>query len=149
VRVDIVVAPEQEQAMTALPPKRLQMAQVFMAAVGRSDVETAVGLLSTKATYRVEGVHALSGTFSADQIVDHLLTMIRRTAGTFDVTKFDDWLVGELYVGCVVQVTFHAEGRRYSGHVMFLFRFDRADLIDKVMVFFEDSDGVSRFFGGA
>jgi hypothetical protein len=133
--------------MTEPSPKRLQLAQDFMAAIGRSDVEGAINLLSPIATYRVEGVHSLSGTFSADEVVDHLLTMIRRTSGTFDATKFDDWLIGELYAGCVVQVTFHAEGRRYSGHVMFLFRFDSTDLIDRVTVFFEDAEVISRFFG--
>ena len=73
--------------------------------------------------------------------------MIQRTSGTFDVTKFDDWLIGDLYAGCVAHVTFHAEGRRYAGQVMFLFRFDRADLIDRVTVTFEDVEAVSRFFG--
>jgi ketosteroid isomerase-like protein len=119
-----------------------------MAAIERSDVEGAVSLLSPTATYRVEGVHSLSGTFSAHEVVDHLLAMIQRTSGTFDATKFDDWLIGEHYAGCIVQVTFHADGRRYSGQVIFLFRFDQADLIDRVTVMFEDADAISRFFGG-
>jgi ketosteroid isomerase-like protein len=134
--------------MTEGSPKRPQLAQHFMAAIGRSDVEGAISLLSATATYRVEGAHSLSGTFSADEVVDHLLSMIQRTSGTFDATKFDDWLIGEHYAGCVVEVTFHAEGRRYSGQVIFLLRFDGADLIDKVTVFFEDAEGISRFFGG-
>ena len=50
-------------------------------------------------------------------------------------------------MGSVVNVTFHATGRRYSGHVLFLFRLDRVDLIDRVNVFFDDRDAVSRFFG--
>jgi ketosteroid isomerase-like protein len=118
-----------------------------MAAIGRSDIEGAVTLLSPTATYRVEGDHSLSGSFSVDEAVDHLLMMVQRTSGTFDITKFDDWLIGEHYVGCVVQVTFHANGRRYTGHVLFLFRFDGSDLIDSVTVHFEDAEGISRFFG--
>ena len=118
-----------------------------MTCVGRSDVDGAMGLLSKTATYRVEGIHSLSGTYSADEIVDHLVEMIRRTSGTFDATKFDDWLIGEYHVACVVKVTFHSEGRRFSGHVVFLFRFDSGDLIDRVNVFFDDADAVSRFFG--
>jgi hypothetical protein len=65
-----------------------------MTFVGRSDVDGAVGLLSHTATYSVEGVNSLSGTFSADEIVDHLVAMFERTSGTFDATKFDDWLIG-------------------------------------------------------
>jgi hypothetical protein len=118
-----------------------------MTSVGSSDVDGAIGVLSQTATYRVEGVHSLSGTFSAGEIVDHLIAMISRTAGTFDATKFDDWLIGEHYAGCVVEVTFHAERRRYSGQVVFLFRFDSVDLIDRVNVFFDDADAISRFFG--
>ena len=64
-----------------------------------------------------------------------------------DATKFEDWLTGEHYVGCVVQVTFHAERRRFSGRVVYLLRFDEADLIDRVTVFFEDADAISRFLG--
>jgi ketosteroid isomerase-like protein len=133
--------------MTDTLPKRLRLAQDFMAAIGRSDVDGAMGLLSPTATFRVDGDHLLSGTFSADAVVGHLLTMVQRTSGSFDVTKFDDWLIGESYAGCVIQVTFHAEGRRYSGQVVFLLRFDSADQIDSVSVCFEDADAVSRFFG--
>jgi ketosteroid isomerase-like protein len=136
-----------EQAMTEPSLHRLQLAQHFMAAIGRSDVDGAVGLLSPTATYRVQGVHSMSGTFSADEVVDHLLTLIRRTSGTFDATKFDDWLSGEHYAACVVQVTFHGEGRRFSGQVMFLLRFDVAHLIDRVTVYFEDAEAIARFFG--
>jgi hypothetical protein len=134
--------------MTETPPHRLQRAQRFMVAIGSSDVEGAIRLLSPTATYCVEGAHALSGTFTADEVVDHLLAMVRRTSGTFNATKFDDWLIGEHYAGCVVQVTFHADGRRFSGQVMFLFKFDSTDLIDRVTVFFEDAESISRFFGG-
>jgi hypothetical protein len=70
-----------------------------------------------------------------------------QASGTFDATKFDDWLIGEHYAGCVVEVTFHAAARRYSGQVVFLFRFDSVDLIDRVNVFFDDADAISRFFG--
>jgi len=143
---DTAVVAEQEQTVAEHP--RLQISQQFMAAIGRSDVDGACSLLSPTASYHVEGDHSLSGTFSADQVVEHLLTLIRRTSGTFDATKFDDWLIGDLYAACVVQVTFHADGRRFSGRVIFLFRFDGADLIDRVTVLFEDGDAIARFFGG-
>ena len=97
--------------------------------------------------YRVEGVHPLAGTFSANEAVEHLQTLIQRTSGTLDTTKFEDWLTGDYYVGCVVQVTFHAKRRRFSGRAVFLLRFDDVDQIDRVTVFVEDADALSRFFG--
>jgi hypothetical protein len=118
-----------------------------LACIGRSDIDGAVSLLSSSAVYRVEGVHSLAGTFSADEVVDHLQTLIQRTSGTIDATKFEDWLTGERYVGCVVQMTFHAKSRRFSGRVVFLLRFDTAELIDQVTVFFEDADALLRFLG--
>ena len=133
--------------MTGLSPNRLQVAQKFMTCLGRSDVDGVIKLLSSDATYHVIGDHLLSGTFSADEIMGHLTALITSTSGTLDATKFDDWLIGDQFVACVTQITFHGTGRRFSGHVVFLFRFDIVDLIDRVSVFYEDADAVSRFFG--
>jgi ketosteroid isomerase-like protein len=133
--------------MPEAAPTRLQLAQQFMDSISRYDADGAAGLLSPKAIYRVEGANALSGTFSADEIVNHLLSVFRRTSGTLDATKFDDWLIGDYHVVCLFQVTFHAAGRRYSGQIVYLFRFDNEDRIDKVNVFFEDPDAFSRFIG--
>jgi ketosteroid isomerase-like protein len=127
--------------------KRLQLAQQFMACIDRADVDGAVKLLSPSATYRVEGVHPLSGIFSADEVVDHLHALIERTSGTMDATKFEDWLTGEHYVGCVVSVTFQAKSRRFSGRVVYMMKFDTVDLIDRFTVFFEDVEALSRFLG--
>ena len=133
--------------MTAPSPSRLQLAQRFITSLGRSDVDGVVKLLSPDATYRVVGDHSLSGTFSAGEIVDHLMALITSTSGTLDATKFIDWLVGDQFVACVTQIAFQGMGRRFSGHVVFLFRFDSIDLIDSVTVFYEDAEAVSRFFG--
>ena len=72
----------------------------------RADVDGVIKLLSSSAKYRVEGVHPLAGTFSADEVEDHLHTLIQWTSGTMDATKFEDWLIGEHYLGCVVQSRF-------------------------------------------
>lgn len=133
--------------MSQASGKRLQLAEQFVASVNRGDADGAFSLLSSSAIYRVEGVHPLAGTFSADEVVDHLRSLIQRTSGTIDATKFEDWLIGEHYVGCVVQVTFHAKRRRFSGRVIYLLRFDDADLIDRVTVFFEDAGAMARFIG--
>ncbi|MGH3628039.1 MAG: hypothetical protein ACRDRL_11450 [Sciscionella sp.] len=127
--------------------KRLQLAEQFVACIDRADVEGATKLLSSSAEYRVEGVHPLAGTFLADEVEDHLRALVQRTSGTMDPTKFEDWLTGEHYVGCVLRVTFHANRRRFAGRVFYLLRFDDVDLIDQFTVFFEDADAISRFLG--
>jgi hypothetical protein len=148
VRADgITVGRLQEKMMSEATRKRLQLAEQFVASIGRADVDGAVRLLSSSVTYRVEGVHPLVGTFSADEVVDHLHALVQRTSGTMDATKFEDWLTGEHYVGCVVQVTFHAKRRRFSGRVFYLMKFDTVDLIDRFTVFFEDAEALSRFLG--
>jgi ketosteroid isomerase-like protein len=133
--------------MSEASRKRLQLAQQFVASVDRADVDGAISLLSSSAVYRVEGVHPLSGTFSANEVVDHLHDLIQRTSGTMDATKFEDWLTGEHYAGCVAQVSFHSKRRRFSGRVIYLMRFDDVDLIDRITVFFEDADAMSRILG--
>jgi ketosteroid isomerase-like protein len=137
----------QEKVMSETSRKRLQLAQQFMDCIGRRDVDGVLKLLSSSATYRVEGVHSLAGTFSGGEVEDHLHTLIQRTSGTLEATKFDDWLIGEHYVGCVVQVTFHAKSRRFSGRLVYLLRFDEIDQIERVTVLFEDADALSRFLG--
>jgi ketosteroid isomerase-like protein len=137
----------QEKMMSEASQKRLQLAEQFVASIGRADVDGAVRLLSTNVVYRVEGVHPLAGSFSAAEVMGHLQMLIQRTSGTMDATKFEDWLTGEHYVGCVVQVTFHAKRRRFSGRVFYLMKFDTADLIERFTVFFEDAEALSRFLG--
>jgi YceI-like domain/FAD binding domain len=61
---------------------------------------------SPGATHQVLGLHALAGTFSTPaEIVEHHDGLASCTMGTFEATKWDDWLVGEEYVGCVARFT--------------------------------------------
>jgi len=48
---------------TEQPPSRLQIAQSLAAHFGHRDFDQYIGLLSEDVTYRVDGNHALSGTF--------------------------------------------------------------------------------------
>lgn len=133
--------------MSQPPPDRLQLAQQFLSYVGRPDIEAAISMLSPSAVYQVSGLHSLAGTFSTpEEMVNHLLTLAGRTAGTLETTKWEDWLVGEEHVALVARVQIQAKGELYSGRQVYLLRFDGADLITKITVFFEDAAAATRFF---
>lgn len=129
------------------PSSRLQLAQRFISYIVSADVAEALPMLSPAATYHVVGLHSLAGSFSTpEDIVNHLLTLAGRTSGTLEATKWDDWLVGDLHVAGLATVQMQAEGALYSGRQVFMMRFDRADLIDKITIFFEDAAAATSFF---
>jgi ketosteroid isomerase-like protein len=134
--------------MTEAVRDRRNLAQEFLSLLSRPDVARATEMLSPGATYQVLGLHALAGNFSTPaEIVEHLDALANWTSGTFDATKWEDWLVGEEYVGCVARIHMQAEGRIYSGRQVYVMRFTTSDLIDHITVFFEDSAAAARFFG--
>jgi ketosteroid isomerase-like protein len=128
-------------------PRRLRIAEHFLALLGRADTKPVLDLLSSTARYHVSGMHALSGTYSSsDEILAHLQELAVRTNGTLEATKWDDWLVGDFHVAAIGQLHMQANGQIYEGRHVFLFAFDTSDKIDAVTVFYEDSAAASRFF---
>jgi ketosteroid isomerase-like protein len=126
---------------------RLRTAERFLAQLGRSDVESVLGLLSPTATYHVSGMHALSGTFSTpEDILGQLRALAARTNGTVEATKWDDWLVGDYHVAGVGRLRMQSNGQIYEGRHVFLFTFDTNDKIDAITVFYEDPAAAMRFF---
>lgn len=129
---------------------RLDRTQQFVTHIGRRDVEEAVDLLSAKVVYHVPGSHALSGTFAGpDAVRAHLLKLDDRARGTFEATKWEDWLVGEHHVAALADFTMSADGRLAASRVLYLFKFDIADLIVGISVFFDEESFALRFFGPA
>jgi ketosteroid isomerase-like protein len=130
------------------PQHRQQLAQRFLESLGRCDVAPTIEMLDAAATYQVPGLHALAGTFSGpDEMVEHLDSLARRTTGTYEATKWEDWLLGQEYMAAVARIEMQGGGRRYSGRQVFVLRFTRTDQIDHLTVYFEDSAGVARFIG--
>jgi hypothetical protein len=126
---------------------RLRTAEQFVALLGRTDIEPVLGLLSPTATYHVSGMHALSGTFiTPEDIGHHLQDLADRTNGTMEVTKWDDWLIGDYHVAGIGKVQMQENLQRYEGRHVFIFKFDTSDKIDAVTVFYEDPAAAVRFF---
>lgn len=110
-------------------------------------MEPVLDLLSPTATYHVSGMHTLSGTFSTpEDIIRHLEELAVRTHGTMEITKWDDWLVGEYHVAGIGQMHMQGNLQRYEGRHVFLFGFDTEDKINSVTVFYEDPAAALRFF---
>jgi ketosteroid isomerase-like protein len=132
----------------AAPPTRLDVAQQFVMHIGRREIDQVVELLAPSVTYRVLGHHALAGTFSGrEEVSKHLVHLDDRASGTFDTIKYEDWMVGQDHVVGLAVISMGAAGRLFTGRAVFLFKFDGADRIVAIAVFFEDEDSAARFFG--
>jgi len=132
----------------AAPPTRLEIAQRFLLHLGHRGAEESMELLSPDVSYRVPGRHALSGTFAGrEKVKQHLRDLDEAARGTFEATKWEDWLVGEHYVAAVASFTANAGGRLLATRVLYLVRFDVAGLIAGIEVYFGDESSPSRFFG--
>jgi hypothetical protein len=127
--------------------RRLAIAETFLSCLGRSDPQAAIDLLSPTACYHVSGMHSLSGDFhSPVEILRHLESLASLTKGTVDVTKWEDWLIGEHHVAAIGELRMSAESQRYSGLHVFLFAFNEDDSVEHISVFYEDSAAAMRFF---
>jgi hypothetical protein len=126
----------------------LECAEQIMLHIGNHQVGLATELLAPTVTYRVAGNHALAGTFSGPgEVARHLSHLFEFTHGTFDVFKWEDWLVGENHVAAVVDVHMEAERRAFVGKHIFVFQFNSEGLVKSITVFFEDEGSARRFFG--
>ncbi len=131
-------------------PSRLEIARQFLMHIGRRDIDDAIALLSPRVSYDVPGDHALAGKFSGPaEVRKHLLDLDDRAWGTFDATKWEDWLVGEQHVAALAKISMSSEGKLARERLLYLIEFDVADMIVGVKVFFDDESAPLRFFGPA
>lgn len=127
---------------------RLVATQDFLTRIGRGDLGSAAHLLSEHVVYTVPGRNQLAGTFTGPQeVAAHLLKLADVTGRTFAAFKWDDWMVGEHHVAGLSTVHAHVEGRKYSGHHLTVVRFNAADKMEAITVFFEDQGAIDRFIG--
>ena len=128
--------------------RRLRAAQEFLMHTGQGDFGKAVNLLSADVSYRAQGHNALAGLFSGrDAVTRHVADLVERTRGTFETFKWDDWLVGEQHVVGLSSAHAQSQGRKYKGRIVTVMRFNAADEIEALTVFFEDQAALDRFIG--
>ena len=126
---------------------RLEASQAFAMHIGHRDQEQAMALLSSDVSYRIAGDNSMTGSFSgSEQVAAHLCELSLTTEGTYQAIKWEDWMVGEQHVAAWADVQAERPGRRFTGRVLFLIRFDAADKIDEIIVLPEDPIATQRFF---
>jgi ketosteroid isomerase-like protein len=124
---------------------RVATAQAFLRRVGHRDAGEVTELLSEHVIYRVPGHGSLAGTFTGrEAVLRHLKELVELTHDTLDEVKWEDWMIGDLYLAALVQVHAQPQGRMYSGRHIYLLGFDVDNRIEEVTVFFGDEDAASR-----
>jgi ketosteroid isomerase-like protein len=126
---------------------RVVRAREFVRLIGRKQGDEALSLLAPNVTYLVPGHTPVSGLFTGPEAVAaHVSDVLALTEGSLEDVKWEDWMVGEHYVGLLVRVRVHFTGHVYDGRHLYLIRFDNQDRIDEVVVFFEDAEAMARAF---
>jgi ketosteroid isomerase-like protein len=130
------------------PTRRLSAAQEFLMHIGRGDFGQAINLLSEDVSYRAQGTNALAGLFSGrDAVIRHVGDLVALTRGTYETFKWDDWLVGDYHVVGLSSIHAQTAGKIYRGRTVTVLRFNVADEIEGITVFFEDQNAIDRFIG--
>ena len=129
-------------------PEWIDTARSFVTLLGAPTSDDALRLLTPDVTYRVLGNHALSGAFTGrDEAARHLAALVRQTEGRIDPIKFVDWMLGLSHVSVLVDVEVEVGSAAQQIEHLILMRFNAADLIDEVIVFFADPEVADRVYG--
>jgi hypothetical protein len=130
--------------------KRLTLARAFLRHLEPDMIDSALALLSPKASYQVLGTHEASGVFSGSaSIREHLVHLYDRIGHSLDFLKWEDWLEGGASVAAIALVHAQDGSRHYSSRQLFLFQFDEANLITQFTVIFLDEGMANRFFSAS
>ena len=112
---------------------------------GRTD--EAVALLAPDVVYRVPGAHPLAGVFRGPaEVREHIVKLLEDTAGTFEILKWVDWLVGMTHVSALQYAQAQGGGLIYRSHHLYLVETDHNDLLKDIRVFFEVQHDTDLFF---
>jgi ketosteroid isomerase-like protein len=122
-------------------------AREFFMSCSMDELDKAVQVLSPDATLVVPGHSNMAGTFHGPhQIAGHVKRLFELTHGTYEVLKWDDWLLGDSHLAALLNSQAQAHGAVYRIGQVFLVRFDPHDLLDEIRIFYEDQDRADRLF---
>jgi ketosteroid isomerase-like protein len=134
--------------MANLPePARLVNVRKFFMSFTTERIDEVDHLLSPGITYTVPGKSALAGVFhGSEEVKRHLAKLLTLSAGTYDVIKWEDWLVGETHIAVLQTLQMQRRGAIYRGRPLFLIESDDDDLLADIRVYFEDQEDADAFF---
>jgi hypothetical protein len=96
-------------------------------------------LLVTAVTFTATGNSVLAGYSSGrDAVLEHFENLARRTAGTFDIIRRGDWMIGESHVAVLLNVHAQCLGRFRRESQLVLVKLNARDTIVEIRVFVGD-----------
>jgi SnoaL-like domain len=132
---------------TPSDPPRLVNTKRFFMSFSAGKVDDAIHLLSPEVTYSVPGRTPLSGVcHGPEEVRGHLAKLLEFSAGTYDVLKWVDWMVGESHVAALQYLQMQGNGIVFRGHQLFLVETDHNDALSDIKVFFDNEEEANRFF---
>lgn len=118
---------------------RLRVAQLFIMQIGHRGMADLADLLVTTVTFKAAGESVLAGYSSGrEAVLEHFDNLARRTAGTFDIIKWSDWMIGESHVAVLLDVHAQCLGRFRRESQLFLVKLNARDMIVEIRVFVGD-----------
>ncbi len=126
---------------------RLTNAKRFLLEIPTNPSAEAFGLLAPNVTYTVPGRSPLAGVFHGPiEVRDHISKLLEVTAGTYEILKWVDWLIGATHVAALQFAQAQGKGMVYRAHNLYVVETDPDDLIVNIRVFFEDQEKADQFF---
>jgi ketosteroid isomerase-like protein len=127
-------------------PARLDIVKRFLVLIGNQDIDAATKLLSPHVLYRVPVHNEKAGKFSGPgEVAEHLAHLFEAIRGTFDLLKWEDWLVGEQRIGALATVRMQRNGQVITEEIVFLLTLDEHNQISTVNLYLGDPEQFQRF----
>jgi hypothetical protein len=118
---------------------RLRVAQLFIMQIGHRSMADLTDLLVTAVAFKATGQSVLAGYSSGrDAVLEHFESLARRTAGTFDIIKWNDWMIGDSHVAVLLNVHAQCLGRFRRESQLVLVKLNARDRIVEIRVFVGD-----------
>lgn len=130
-----------------MPDDRLKVVQDFFQAYFDGRVADAVALLEPDAEIHLPGRASIAGDFvGPDAVAEHLRQFLKMTEDPVNVLGYDDWLVGDVYIGGIVRLELQRPGRLGQFRIVYLAIVSEARKIAHIDVFYDNPDVFERFF---
>ena len=126
---------------------RLTLAQTFFQAYFDGRVDDAVALLEPDVRIHLPGRARIAGDFVGPHAVaEHLKQFLQMTEDPINVLGYDDWLVGNVYIGGIVRLELQRPGRFDQFRIVYLVQVSEKLKISRVDIFYDNPDVFERFF---
>jgi hypothetical protein len=132
--------------MQTTDPARLDVVKKFLILMTNQEVDDAITLLSSQVLYRVPAIQGMTTEFSGrEEVAEHLAHFFQEIRGTFDLLKWDDWLVGNQRIGALATVRMERNKQVMTEEIVFLLTVDEHNQISTVTLYLNDLERFQNF----